>query len=252
MTLSRFLRGFPLCVALAVGQTPHAPNLGGRVLLPPGEFTEASLLRRCALCKPNKNVSFVDFWFFSSIDDQGTFLLGKPGNYCPYDTWRMKYEKAASTPMQIAEFVRVGDSSILLMRHRDATLTRRVLSGEDPMVLNVNGTRLNILHFATTELNSRSSESRLLVYAQTAAPLKPELGAAALEALFGKLTFAEVILGVRGDSWFINDTPYPVLPPFAPDSPPPSKEQYSHSPEMACSQTAARAPKCVVFSRHDY
>jgi hypothetical protein len=252
MTLRRLFQSFPMCVALAVGQAPPPSNLGGSVLLSPVEFTEASLLRRCRPLQTNNNVSFVDFWFFSSRDEESNFLLGKPGNYCPYETWRTNYERAVSAHIRIAEFVRIGGSSILLIRHPDATVTRRVLSGEDPLLLSVNGTRLNLLHFTTTPLQAGSSQSRILVYAQTAAAMKPDLGAAALEALVGKLPFSEVILQIRGDPWFINDAPFPVLPPFWPEFPPPTKEQYRQSPQMFCSLPAPGAPKCVVSSRHDY
>jgi hypothetical protein len=242
---------------LSPGQTATAPTETvpyyiKDVYLAEAEFTEGRITGLCRDVLKDLHPGLGDVWFFTSEAAVTDYRNGKLSDHISYDTWRRSYDHLKDL-RPVARMISISDSSILLFRGADGAVTRRVLSGKNPLDVTVDGGKeVHLLDLAPTLRNYQSSEYRINVFAWTPEALTEDLGLRVIADLKPKLPFPEISLFVRNDPWFIDDTVFPAFPPFVPEFAPPAKAQYIVSPTLVCgTPVVVERYGCSIFHRHD-
>ena len=164
-----------------------------------GSFTEAYVERLArAELATRPRVNFTQLYVYG---DKGGAPLPKP-SHVSYDYWRGLYGSLVQSPNEIAEMVSVGANAVLRIRDGVGTIRRRVLAGKDPLEIDVEGDRFEVLYFAfsTPELHTLQ---RVDIYVRTDASLQKEKGLMLLQRLQPLFPDLEVSIFVRNDAWFI-------------------------------------------------
>src|ERR1700722_1461283 len=69
---------------------------------------------------------------------KGGAPLPKP-DHVSYDYWRGQHDSLEKLPNEIAEMVSIGDNAVLRMHDSSGQVLRKVLSGEDPLRVDIGG-----------------------------------------------------------------------------------------------------------------
>ena len=234
----RLKRGLTMLFALslstanAVGEVVRSQSKWKDINVSARFFNEQALvdLARSELARAPRR-EFTQLLFYG---EPGGAPTSKP-NHGSYDYWRRLYEVAAQTPNAIAEVISIDNNVILRMRDLDGKVTRRVLSGDDPLRMVVNSDPLEIVYISFRP-SSLLSEA-VSVYARTSAPLRAETGLILLRQLESALGDLQVSLAIRHDGWFIYQPGYPFLNPFLEEANLPTHEEYDKEPTLVCGRS---------------
>jgi hypothetical protein len=168
------------------------------------------------------------------------------GSYLP---WKAHYEAFPKAGFLSSDVTSIGDNSVLRLRARDGTVTRRVLHGEDPTQVVVDGVSYEIL-FVTGRVRSRFEGCGVpgtidpVLFLKTDATLNPAICQRVTSWLAATLGVNHVWTHFRNDRWFICSQ-FPVVFPFLSAEPLPSSTSLVSSPEYSCSIFCEGSPRCM-------
>ncbi len=202
-------------------------------------FTEVHierLARAELMAKPR-----VNFTQLSVYGEKGGPPLPKP-SHTTFDHWQRLFGSLMQSQYQIAEMVSIGSNAVLRIHDSSGTVRRRVLAGSDPLQMEVDGDRFEILYFAFTA-PAAYIEQRVDIYIRTDASLKVERGLELLRRLRPIFPDLEVSILVRNDPWFIYEPTYPFVNPFVENAIPPTPQEYSSGATLKCGRTSG-SPFC--------
>jgi len=211
------------------------------VIVPAKEFTLSALTKRSSRLMLAKRYDLRFVWFFASKNDFLTFFDSPVATHMTYGLWRRGYETATSRRYPVGALVAIRDSAVVLLRNQDR-VSRRVIRGTDPTVVNIEGGSFFISYFYKVPAN----KPILTLYAWTSSPLTAELGERFLAALSASVPFGALSVRVRNDPWFVDDPVHPFFNPFYPGFAPPTEAEYNRSPTMACFRWEEKKPACVA------
>lgn len=210
------------------------------ILVPPQQFTRAwaEQASRTFLAANKGSFRVLKLSIFVRGQDRW-WATGIGHTEITYAKWEYYYRNYASEPLPMAEAIAIGDSAVLRFRDENDKVERVVLSGADPLVLDVEGTRFEILHlrFRTVPKVRLGQEVEPLgarFFIRTDGKLTNELGIKATRILADRVRLQNVIADFRNDAWFITDGSFPLVYPFEPWATPPSFEDYYRSVSMLC------------------
>jgi len=204
------------------------------IVVAAGSYTQAHIerLARAELAlKPH--VNFTQLWVYGAA---GGAPLPKPP-HLTYEYWRGMYDAAVRSPNEIAELVSIGANAVLRVRDGVGKIHRQILVGEDPLAVEIDGDRLEVLYFAFSAARGYVSQ-RVDVYVRTRAPLEAEVGLKLFQKLQVFFPGLEVSIFIRNDPWFVYEPTYPFANPFVEDQHPPTAEEYPNGQTLRCGGTA--------------
>lgn len=195
-----------------------------------GSFTVSHVERLCrAELKRKPKPNFIMLHVYG---ETGGDPLPQPAHGRTYDYWRGIYDQTPKVN-EIAEMIAIGSNAVVRMREASGRVVRRVLSGQDPLQIDVRGEQYEILHIGFTNPSPYILQ-RADVFIQTGAFLQKEMGLELLRILKPVFADIEVSVYIRNDPWFINASNYPFFNPLIGDRTPPSQEEYRATPTLSC------------------
>ena len=207
------------------------------VAMDAGSFTLAHVERfsRAELAsKPRLN--FIQLVMYG---DKGGAPLPKP-SHLTYEHWRGLHDSLGRSPNEIAEMVAIGNDAVLRMREANGNIRRRVLTGKDPLRIEIDGAHFEIVYVAFTA-PSASILQRADVYVKTESELKVEAGLGLLGKLQPVFPDLELFLAIRNDAWFIYEPSYPFSNPFVEERNPPTAEECAKTRTLKCGRWSGAA-----------
>jgi hypothetical protein len=204
-------------------------------------FTETYIerLARAELARKPR-VNFIQLYVYGG---RGGAPLPKP-SHVTYDYWRGLYGSLAQSPNEIAEMISIGSDAVLRMHDDADKIHRRVLAGKDPLQIEVQGDRFEILYFAFSAPGPYILQ-RADVYIRTDAPLRTDTGLELLRKLQPVFPEFEVSIFIRNDPWFIYEPTYPFVNPFIENPNPPTTEEYGKGQSLKCRRLSG-SPSCEL------
>ena len=172
--------------------------------------------------------------------------LPKPSHY-DFDQWCRMYEMAASEKAQVAEAISVAGNAVLRIRQADGSISRQVLSGEDPLKVTLPGNTFEIVHFDLTGPSRLGLQEAVFVFVRAHSSFDVTEGAALFKKLAPLFPGFGVAVEIRNDAWFVYQQRYPFYNPFNEDRSTPSQQEYERSPTMKCTGSVD-APHCETGS----
>lgn len=166
-----------------------------------------------------------------------------------YLSWKAHYDAFPKGDFVASDVTSIGGDSVLRLRARDGTVTRKVVRGKDPTQIVVDGVRFDLL-FVSGRLRSRFEGCGVpgtvdpVLFLQTDATLTPAICERATSWLATKLGANHVWTHFRNDRWFICSQ-FPVVFPFLPAEPLPSSPALASSREYSCSIFCEGPPRCM-------
>lgn len=159
----------------------------------------------------------------------------------------------------VAELMAIGNDGVLRVRHPNGSISRVVISGQDPLILKHDSIVAEILHLefrATRELLDRAVDAglgrALRLYSPSVQLLTPAEEVACIYvrltpwptvlrppreislAIARRLGIAAASVSFRPDSWFADDN-YPVPNPYVEWREPPELANWRRVPQVFCS-----------------
>lgn len=202
-------------------------------------FTDAYIERLArAELAARPRVNFTQLYVYG---DKGGAPLPKP-SHVTYDHWRGLYGSLAQSSNEIAEMVSIGGNAVLRIHDGVGTIHTRVLAGKDPLQIDTERDRFEVLYFAFSTPGLHILQ-RVDVYIRTDSRLTAESGIELLRRMQPLFPDFEVSIFVRNDPWFIYEPTYPVLNPFLKNERPPTIEEYGNGQTLKCGQTS-HSPSC--------
>lgn len=166
-------------------------------------------------------------------------LLGRPPEV-NYESWKEVYSLAISQlkDLKLKRLVRIGQN-IAVQSFDAGREWSEIVSGEDPTMTRIGNIGISLLEIQLIKqrkLPSTATERppACQLYVQ-ASPFPSASGAKEIAFLLARLLGVQTMtLDVRGDSWFIYATGFPVFWPFSKPTPPPTKHDYLESNDLSC------------------
>jgi hypothetical protein len=161
-----------------------------------------------------------------------------------FDQVEVRHREARGRwPVRKARILEVG-SNALLQQTDGRSVSRRILSGNDPKLFRAGGHAYELLdlHVAVLPLPWRPrnlNRVRIVCYLEKAVlhgPVDARLVAETLQAAEGE---RQVKVTIRTDSWFVEDMPFPLWYPFEPATRSRSHLGYVSRGEIYCDGDAA-------------
>jgi hypothetical protein len=196
-----------------------------------GSFREGYVVRLAQAELAKK--SHPNFVRVDIYGDKGGAPLPKPPGDLTYGYWRRLYEAQRGLQNELAEMISIGTNAVLRMRDAGGKVSRRVLAGRDPLQLEVQGDRLEIVYFGFSAPGPYILQC-VDVYIRTDASLRTEVGLELLGALRPIFPDLEVSVSLRNDAWFILEPSYPFYNPLIEDQQPPTEEEYRKNRTLRC------------------
>jgi hypothetical protein len=168
-----------------------------------------------------------------------------------YDWWWMNFQKAI--PYPIGRTTKLGHKAVVEFRDRRGIVTRKVLSGADPLDVATAGGDFRLLHFNFRPIPLAREKGwlvrdRLDVFAKTDHALEPASGKILLELLHRLIPSCEIMLYIRNDTWFLDTSGFVLEYPFQAKQAPPTKEDFVSTWTLVCGGLTAESYDC--HSRH--
>jgi hypothetical protein len=167
-----------------------------------------------------------------------------------YKQWRVDYNYFPRGRLAAANMIAIGGNAVLRLRSADGTVTRRVLKGEDPTQLSIDGTRFEILVIGGRRMTrfqacATAGAIEPNLYIRTSGKLSRELCERAVNWLAGMLRSRHLGASFRNDYWFPCGQFFPVLYPFFPPEEPLSESAYHKSVTFTCAMTCEGKADCL-------
>lgn len=169
-----------------------------------------------------------------------SMLVGTGASDVGFDGWHNSYNLAPNhNALRMMQLVAIGND--VVVESVDGLRTSRiVVEGKDPLLFEEAGRKCQILEFHWTrplgELQ-KGAGTPLSVEVPVRAdklPTVPEAEAITRE-VERRLSYKDVFVNIRTDTWFVEDEWYPMWFPFAPGEQPPANEkEYLSKGRMAC------------------
>jgi hypothetical protein len=170
-------------------------------------------------------------------------------SHAGYDWWRLNFQRAI--PYPTGRITALGRNAIAEFRDTHGTVTRNVLAGSDPLNVETAGAEFRLLHFTfrTIPLAREKGLARdsLDIFAETSHSLDPAAGKALLGQMHRAIPLREITLLIRNDTWFLDESGYPVEYPFQAKQDPPTKDAFVKSVTLACGGLATESYNCHAF-----
>ncbi len=228
------------CVALHAetvlweyGQANAALDRG--ILVSRGDFQDARLVEVCRQALNSSKAPLIRLVILTEENSKFDLWLMSHETFEP---WVRNYKGGLTTPMQAAEMIAVRGNAVL--RIRDGLALRRlVVSGEDPLVIESEGSRFELLHLYFSWLPAYS----LRVFARCDGTLTLSNSRTLYGILAKAFAAPPSTLAVRKDRWF-DDGAFPVRFWFDLSEPPSSFSEYNMAPMVECMRLGAGPPDC--------
>jgi len=204
------------------------------------DFTEPQLRQACsALSKQLREKRGWTVSIFVDEDDATRELHGKLRTEGDYDWWSSLYNQFGRALLPMAEASGLGGNVVLRFRNQAGVSSETVLSGENFLRISLRGVDFDILKQSFSPLPpgvAPTSGDEAMIFIYVRASSFPDVR---LAQEFGRLMRARlgerrIVVGFRTDSFFIEDTGFPIMYRFDPSLAPPSREQYEHSRTRYC------------------
>jgi hypothetical protein len=183
-----------------------------------------------------KKATFVRVAFF----EESRGGLGYPKNLDQdYELWARSREYHRGDRFNAGQIQCIRGNCVLRFADVNQRVETRVLSGTNPLILDVDGLRLELL-----DAHVRPGYVDLgFAFARTNAPLNVDNSKKLYAAVSRWLPFPLYCFYLRNDPWFIQ-TDFPDPYPFAPQEKELTKEEFEQTVTMACT-TQKGAAICV-------
>ena len=211
-----------------------------------GEMSEEEF-RRLALefLGPEKVTVGQVVLYRSKQDEQKA--AGKPGTDVSYESWLSLLKRWGTACPEVREALQIGPAIVERSVDRECRTKRVVLLGEkDPLLRRIDGAEVEILHivFQPVERSENTWGRRLIslqFYVRTQADVSIDLARQLLVEMKQLSGMPEIIVVLRNDAWFIEDSLFPVIYPFdGPVKHIPTKEEYQTSQAVCGSSERGR------------
>ena len=140
--------------------------------------------------------------------------------------------------LRMLELMSIGPNAII-RRVNNGAVTKTVLAGKDPTILDVNGCRGDILHVGFHRLpvsQSGSSPGPVIIGINVKTDIFPAKGQALAITyyLYKVFRHREIQVSIRSDSWFLDDPFFPAWFPFGDNFGPRNLTEFRSHREMLC------------------
>jgi len=161
---------------------------------------------------------------------------GKAGTDVSYESWLTLLKYRGTGCPEMTEITKIGRAIVQRAVDRECRTKRAVLRGEkDPLLRRVDGVELEILHIVFQPLDYSEKvwgkkSMCLQFYVRTKSEVSIELAREFLLEMKELSRMPEILVVVRNDAWFIEDSAFPAIYPFdGPVEHIPTKEEYQVS-----------------------
>jgi len=213
------------------------------IVIPEPEFTTPSLKERFLRVLRERDPSLVVLHLEVFIDkEEANGRNMKLRSDVSYEVWRDLYRDYEKGIPPSAELLMINGNAAMRTRDKNGKISMVVLQGSNPFIIHVPGRDFSLLHLAIEEgasrmaLEQRTTESTvmLLCYIAGDGSIDVENGRAIAEVLRKEIGLGEVYVHLRSDPWFITDSSFPIVSPYAADAKPPTEEEYQRAPQIMC------------------
>jgi|SRR5580658_6008856 hypothetical protein len=167
-----------------------------------------------------------------------------------YTQWKSLYDSFPKHARLAAYVISVGSDAVLWLKASDSDIVRKVLSGNDPARVSVDGEPLEIL-FVNGRIRSRFDGCGMpgtvdpVLYLRTSATLNAEFCRRATSSLAARLGARHILAEFANDPWFPCDGRFPVQYLFLPARPPLSESAFYGLPGFSCGIFCDGEPRCL-------
>jgi hypothetical protein len=176
---------------------------------------------------------------FIDKDDATRELHGKLATEKGYGWWLELYNRFGHGLLPMAEMCRFGDNGALRFRDSSGTSSEIVLSGANPLRVDLKNIRFEVLKTYIGPLpphtEPRPGDGAMIsVYVRASSfPLADQARAFSL-LMRRRFRQKRITVKFRTDAYFLTDNVFPILYRFDPPGTPPTREQYERSKTMYC------------------
>ena len=125
------------------------------VLIPPGEFSpaRAEQISRDFLKTKQGGFTVLKLSIFVDENDEKRTDSGKGATEMDYGGWRRQYEAYGRAPLPMARTIAIRQDAVLQWRDTGGRIGRKVLSGQDPLIVRLSGHAFEILDIGMFKLS---------------------------------------------------------------------------------------------------
>jgi hypothetical protein len=171
--------------------------------------------------------------------EEGSLLAGKGHTDVTFDDWeRMYYARHGHESLRAMQLIAIGKNAVLKIADH-GHVSRVILRGDDPTIVDAGGRRCQILTLSFHHLPRpirADGQNPTIVNLDVQVDSVPDdsQAKAITRALWEKLGRVTVDVSMRADNWFIEDQSFPAWYPFAKDDGPSSLADYRSHGEVGC------------------
>ena len=178
-------------------------------------------------------------YVFVDKGDASRELHGKLRTEETYDWWLELYNKFGHSLLPMAEFLSFEGNTVLRMRDSAGRCSESVLSGNNFLRLEVDGTKFEILEMYFSALPphtaaSPGDEAMIWLYVRSSVFPSQKQGRDFSLVMRERFRQRRIVIAIRTDSYFLTDGRFPIMYRFDQNSAPPSREEYAQSKTMGC------------------
>jgi hypothetical protein len=179
---------------------------------------------------------------FESPAGLGYVMRGKPAENMTYSKWRAALGVARMHgPYRCARLVAVGENAVI-QTVDGLSVSSHVVQGRDPTNLRVGGDRVDVLEIFPRHVEPPA----LVVYVEVSRRPTIPYSEKIVTALQGEMGPRRLEVYIRPDTWFIDDSFFPLWFRFQPDAKEPTLEQYKSRGEVWCEAEPGRTACNIV------
>jgi hypothetical protein len=167
-----------------------------------------------------------------------------------YLNWKLFYDSFPKRVLLASYVISLRGDAVLWLRTSDGSIFRRVLSGNDPTQVSVDGIPLEIL-YVNGRIRSRfegcgtTGAIDPVLYLRTNAALSAKFCQRVTLWLAARVGAKHIWAEFANDPWFPCDSRFPLRYPFSPAGPPLSETAFYGLPGFSCSIFCDAEPRCL-------
>jgi hypothetical protein len=218
-----------------------------KVVIPEPEFTTALLKERFLRVLRDKDPRLVVLHLEVFIDkEEANGRNMKLRSDVSYEVWRDLYRDYEKGIPPSAELLMINGNAAMRMRDRDGSVRMIALQGSNPFIIHGPGGDFNLLHLAIEEgtstyaLEHQTTDTTqiFLCFITGTKAIDITNGKAIAMKLRKDIGLGEVEVRLSSDPWFITDSSFPIVSPYAAGAKPPTEGEYQRAPEILCTADA--------------
>jgi hypothetical protein len=225
------------------------------VLVQPSTFSLSIVQRYIANSMKQNYGRFVlqKIDIFTDRGEARRYGAGKGRTDLTYYDWRHFFDTHHDIEGAFAEGIAIGSNSVLRFRDFDGTLQRVVLSGTDPLKVNIENHEFEILHIAFWDIRHAKLNVKpdlgARIFMRSRRTLNGKLCEDTFRLFVGRIGIGHITISFREDVWFIESEDFPIVSPFEPKATPPAYADYKRSVTVFCSfySKAIDMSQCIQF-----